>query len=111
MGKVLPEGPITLPRQGARVMLRAMKRLSKAALLAAGISAVLLLGCQRETKSKQPPSGGKQAIKAAVAAKPAKPVVPITVPEVAPPTLMAQGKRVVHLIYSTNVDGEVEPCG
>ena len=114
MGKVLREGPCPLPWLCAHVMLRAMKVLSKSALVAAGISAALLLGCQRETTSKLQPPGGKQAPGAAITAKPAqpaKPVVPITAPEISPPSLGGEGKRVVHLIYSSNVDGEVEPCG
>ena len=76
-----------------------------------GISAALLMGCQRKTtENKQPTPAGQQAVKAPAQAKPAAPVEPITVPEISPPTA-GEGGRVVHLIYSSNVDGEVEPCG
>jgi hypothetical protein len=89
-----------------------MKRVIQAALVAT-VSAALLWGCQRESSKKKPAPGAQPAAKTAnnaPAAAPAKPAEPITPPEVAEPA-PPKGGRVVHLVYTSNVDGEVEPCG
>ena len=93
-------------------MLSAMKRPIQAAL-AAAVCAALLWGCQRESSTKNKAPAAKpsaSAVTAAPAAVPAKPVEQITPPEV-PAPVPPSGSRVVHLVYTSNVDGEVDPCG
>jgi len=93
-------------------MLSAMKRATQAALLAA-MCAALLWGCQRESSKKKPAPTAPPAAKAvneAPAVAKAPPAEPITPPEVASPR-PSEGGRVVHLVYTSNVDGEVDPCG
>ncbi len=86
-----------------------MRRQTTAALVAAGFCAALLGGCQRETpKAKQVNKGA--AVKP-VAEAPARPKVPPIVPPEVQPPAVAKGARVVHLVYTSNNDGEVDPCG
>ncbi len=67
------------------------------------LPALLAWGCKREAPPPQVPPQVQ-----AVAKKVAEPLpaVPQLKPLSAP-----KGGKVVHLLYTSNVDGELEPCG
>lgn len=84
-----------------------MTRTKRLSILALGLLLALAVGCK---KSKAPaPKAPAQAAAAKQAAAPKVKAAPITVPEIAAPE--ATGQRVVHLVYTSNNDGEIEPCG
>ncbi len=72
------------------------------------MSALLWQGCKGK---KKPQPAAAPVPQEQTKAAPKKPTVkPIALPKVAPPAI-AEGRRVVHLVYTTNNDGEVDPCG
>jgi hypothetical protein len=81
-----------------------MKRLS----VVVSLLALLGSGC---VKSEQPPPHKKSAAKPppAPAAKQVPPPIG-RLPELRPPE-RAPAERVVHVFFTSNADGELDPCG
>ena len=70
------------------------------------LPALLAWSCKKEAPPRTTPQVSPQVAAQAKAAEEPLPEVPALRPPAAP-----EGARVVHLLYSGNVDGELEPCG
>ena len=73
------------------------------------LAAALVWSCVPEKKA-QPKSKTRAQAPRPKAPKPAPPVVKLELPALTKPEARSAA-RVVHLLYTSNVHGELEPCG
>ena len=70
---------------------------------------LLVWGCVPDRKAQPKNKTRAQAQKTKVR-RPVRPSFKLEIPKLAKPEALAAAK-VVHLVYTSNVDGELEPCG
>ena len=70
---------------------------------------LLVWGCVPDKKA-QPKNRTRAQAQKSKASKPAAPPFKLDLPQLIKPEALASA-WVVHLVYTSNVDGELEPCG
>ncbi len=73
------------------------------------LALALTWGCVSE-KKPQPAPPRTRAEAAKIQKTPARPAFKLDLPKLSAP-VVAPAAKVVHLLYTSNADGELEPCG